>query len=194
VSNTSYFPVRFSGGPRDGETAETKGEPKRKLQVEGRTGVYTFAWDRKGGVRQRTGEYRWEGGENDVLAEPRSGDEASALLEAADGNVSAKDGASITPVPDITAEAADKIVADVAKQVLEADNGAVHGVARKDQGTPDDPSASHSPDAEHSKAEKTPSEAKTSAAKGNDKGSEHASTGTGNSPSTRRASSTKASS
>lgn len=118
MSKSSYVVARFSGGPRDGETAETPGEPKRLLAVNGSTGLYRWEWDRdSAGLRQRTGQYTWAAPDGGDLVEPTSGDEASALMEHAGGQMANKPGASITPVPDVTVKAAEPVVADVAAQV-----------------------------------------------------------------------------
>lgn len=119
MSATSLFPVKFEGGPRAGESTETKGEPKRLLALrDGASGGhYRLEWDRRDGVRLRSGTYVWEPAQGDALVEPTSGDEASALIEKADGLVAAKPGASMAFVPDITAKAAESTLTDVADQL-----------------------------------------------------------------------------
>ncbi len=119
MSASSLFPVKFEGGPRAGESTETKGEPKRLLAVSGSAGLYRFEWDRKDGVRQRSGVYTWQAPDGDQLVEPTSGDEASALIEKAGGHMAVKDGASISPVPDLTGAAAEPVLEDVATQLVE---------------------------------------------------------------------------
>lgn len=119
MSATSLFPVTFDGGPRAGEKTETKGEPKRLLALEGSAGLYRFEWDRNGdGVRQRSGVYTWQAPDGAELVEPTSGDEASALIERAGGHMAVKDGASISPVPDLTGKAAESTLNDVADQLV----------------------------------------------------------------------------
>jgi hypothetical protein len=120
LSKSSYVPVRFDGGPRAGEKAELAGEPRRRFAVSGALGHYAFAWDRDGdGVRQRSGVYTWRPADGEGLVEPTTGDEASALMEKAKGTKAAKDGASISPVPDLTTDAAEPVLADVADQAAE---------------------------------------------------------------------------
>jgi hypothetical protein len=121
LSKTSYVTVRFDGGPRAGEKRELAGEPRRRFGAGTSTpGHYEWRWDRDdNGVRQRSGVYVWRGATGDDLVEPKTGDEASALLERADGNVSTKDGASISPVPDLTGEAAQSTLDDVHSQLSE---------------------------------------------------------------------------
>jgi hypothetical protein len=108
LSKSSHVPVRFDGGPRSGQSTELAGEPPRLLAVRERPGHYALAWDRDdNGVRLRSGVYTWKAASGDDLVEPTSGDEASALLAHAKDSVTVKDGASISPVPDLTTSAAE---------------------------------------------------------------------------------------
>lgn len=114
MSKSSYTQVKFEGGPRAGETVEVAGEPRRALSPRGDAGLYRWEWDRDAtGVRQRTGTYRYEAASGDALVEPVDGDEASALLGRAGEHFTTKDGASISPVPDLQAKDADKALRDV---------------------------------------------------------------------------------
>jgi hypothetical protein len=121
MSKSSYTPVSFKGGPRDGESVEIAGEPRRTLGHPGSAGHYSFEFDREDGLRKRSGRYTWSAAKGDDLAEPTDGDTASALLDLADGNVTTKPGASTALVPDVTAEKAEATIADVRDQQAAAE-------------------------------------------------------------------------
>lgn len=126
MSKSSYVTVRFVGGPRSGEsTEEFRGEPPRHFAPKGTLGTYRLEWDRDdNGARLRSGVYHWQEPAGDGLAEPRDGDEASALLALAGEHYTNKDGASISPVPDVTAAGAksevERVAADQAALEAEA--------------------------------------------------------------------------
>lgn len=79
MSQSSYTPVRFVGGPKGGTDAQYAGEPKSPwVPKRGDGGHYLFEWDRDDdGVKVRSGVYTWQAGEG----VPTDGDAASALIE-----------------------------------------------------------------------------------------------------------------
>jgi hypothetical protein len=87
VSKTSYVAVRFDGGPRAGEESNTRGEPPRVLNVKDHRGHYAMEWDRDDdGAKLRSATYTWSEADEADPVEPRDGDEASALLDAAESS------------------------------------------------------------------------------------------------------------
>lgn len=78
MSQSSYVPVRFVGGPKGGTSGDFAGEPKPEWTPKRGGGTYAFEWDRDDdGGKLRSGCYTWNEGEG----APADGDAASALMD-----------------------------------------------------------------------------------------------------------------